>query len=41
MRFVEQQFFPNSDRPELLVDINLPPGAAFSVTEAAVSKISR
>ena len=41
MRFVEQQFFPNSDRPELLVDINLPPGAAFSVTEAAVSKIEQ
>ncbi len=41
MRFVEQQFFPNSDRPELLVDINLPPGTAFSVTEATVSKIEQ
>jgi len=41
MRFVERQFFPNSDRPELLVDINLPPGAAFSVTEATVRKIEQ
>src|SRR5206468_4229740 len=37
----EQQFFPNSDRPELLVDINLPPGTAFSVTEATVSTIEQ
>jgi multidrug efflux pump subunit AcrB len=41
MRFVERQFFPNSDRPELLVDINLPPGTAFSVTEATVRKIEQ
>ena len=41
MRFVEQQFFPRTDRPELLVDINLPPGAALSATEATVSKIEK
>jgi multidrug efflux pump subunit AcrB len=41
MRFVQKQFFPNSDRPELLVEINLPPGSAFSTTEATVRKIEK
>ena len=26
MQFVQQQFFPSSDRPELLVDVTLPQG---------------
>ncbi len=34
MRFVEQQFFPNSDRTELLVDFNLPQNASISATQA-------
>ena len=29
---VPQQFFPSSDRPELLVDLRLPEGASFSAT---------
>ncbi|MBV8626293.1 MAG: efflux RND transporter permease subunit, partial [Paraburkholderia sp.] len=29
---VPQQFFPNSERPELLVDIRLPEGASFDAT---------
>ncbi|HTR06594.1 MAG TPA: efflux RND transporter permease subunit [Paraburkholderia sp.] len=29
---VPQQFFPSSDRPELLVDVRLPEGAAFDAT---------
>ncbi|WP_028212611.1 efflux RND transporter permease subunit [Paraburkholderia mimosarum] len=29
---VPQQFFPNSERPELLVDIRLPEGASFEAT---------
>ncbi len=31
---LQQQFFPQSDRPELLVDINLPEGSSFAATEA-------
>jgi multidrug efflux pump subunit AcrB len=29
---VQQQFFPSSDRPELLVDLRLPEGASFAAT---------
>ncbi|HEY4351362.1 MAG TPA: efflux RND transporter permease subunit [Paraburkholderia sp.] len=29
---VPQQFFPSSDRPELLVDVRLPEGASFAAT---------
>jgi multidrug efflux pump len=32
--FVQQQFFPASSRPELLVDLRLPQGASFEATEA-------
>jgi multidrug efflux pump subunit AcrB len=28
MGLVEQQFFPNSDRTELLIDVTLPQGSA-------------
>jgi multidrug efflux pump subunit AcrB len=38
-RFVEQQFFPNSDRPELIVEVNMPTGTAFDTTEASVRHI--
>jgi multidrug efflux pump subunit AcrB len=31
-RLVPQQFFPSSDRPELLVDLRLPEGASFAAT---------
>jgi multidrug efflux pump subunit AcrB len=41
MGFVEKQFFPNSDRPELTVEVNLPPGSAFAVTERSVKFIEK
>lgn len=33
--FVQQQFFPTSPRPELMVEIRLPEGAPFKATAAA------
>jgi len=38
-RFVENQFFPSSNRNELLVDLWLPQGAAFAATEAQALKL--
>lgn len=38
-RLVPQQFFPSSARPELLVDVWLPEGSAFAVTEAEVQRL--
>jgi multidrug efflux pump len=37
-RFVEQQFFPYSDRPELLVDLWLPQGASIQATAREAAK---
>jgi multidrug efflux pump len=37
-RFVQQQFFPSSNRPELIVDLWLPQGASFQATEAQVKR---
>ena len=39
MGFVSKQFFPNSDRPEIVVEVNLPQGSAFATTEATVKRI--
>lgn len=39
MRFVEQQFFPNSDRPELIVDITLPQNASIADTRAQMDRL--
>ena len=39
MGSVMKQFFPNSDRPELSIEVFLPPGSAFAATEKAVAKI--
>ncbi len=36
---VQKQFFPNSSRPELLVDLRLPSGSSFRATEAEVRKL--
>ena len=36
---VRQQFFPTSDRPELIVDVSLRPGASLTATSAAVKRI--
>jgi multidrug efflux pump len=37
--FVEKQFFPFSDRPEVLIDLSLPEGASIRATEAEVQKV--
>jgi multidrug efflux pump subunit AcrB len=39
MGSVQKQFFPNSERPELTIEINLPSGSAFSATDSLVKKI--
>jgi multidrug efflux pump subunit AcrB len=41
MGSVEKQFFPNSDRPELTVEINLPPGSAFAATDRTVKNLEK
>ncbi|MBV6754068.1 efflux RND transporter permease subunit [Pseudomonas chlororaphis] len=39
MRFVQNQFFPSSDRPEILVDLNLPQNASINETRKAVDRL--
>jgi multidrug efflux pump subunit AcrB len=39
MGFVRQQFFPSSDRPEVLVDVTLPQGSSIETTRATVIKL--
>jgi multidrug efflux pump subunit AcrB len=39
MGAVKQQFFPTSDRPELLVEVRMPEGASIETTTAAVEKV--
>lgn len=39
MRFVEQAFFPASDRPELIVDMGLPHGSSFAATQARIDQL--
>jgi multidrug efflux pump len=39
--FVQQQFFPDSSRPELLVDLRLPQGASFDATEAQAKRFEK
>jgi len=38
MRFVPQQFFPSSDRPELLVDLQLPENASIYATRHVAAR---
>ncbi|QXI33615.1 efflux RND transporter permease subunit [Pseudomonas promysalinigenes] len=38
MRFVQNQFFPSSDRPEILVDLNLPQNASIEETRKVVDR---
>ncbi|UXN67325.1 efflux RND transporter permease subunit (plasmid) [Phyllobacterium sp. A18/5-2] len=38
MRLIPSQFFPSSDRPELLVDLSLPQNSSIHATEAAVKR---
>ena len=37
-KFIEQQFFPDSSRTELMVELWLPEGSAFKATEAQAKK---
>lgn len=39
MGAVKQQFFPTSDRPEVLVEVRLPEGTSIETTSAAVEKV--
>ncbi|TLS65716.1 efflux RND transporter permease subunit [Mariprofundus erugo] len=36
---VEQQFFPPSERPELLLDVWLPEGTSFAMTETVTARV--
>ena len=39
MGLLKKQFFPQSDRPELLVDVTLPQGTSIETTNAASKKV--
>lgn len=41
MGAVKKQFFPNSDRSELLVEVYMPPGSAFVATESVVAQVEK
>ncbi|MCV9961539.1 efflux RND transporter permease subunit [Pararhizobium sp. BT-229] len=41
MRFVQQQFFPSSDRLELIVDWSLPQNASITETNAQMAKFEK
>lgn len=41
MQFVQQQFFPKSDRPELIVDLTLPQGASIKATQEVVARVEQ
>lgn len=38
-KFVQQQFFPDSTRPELIVDLRLAEGVSYAATEREVKKL--
>ena len=40
-RFVQNQFFPSSNRPELIVDLWMPQGASFQATEVQVKRLEK
>ena len=39
MGAVKQQFFPQSDRPELLVEVQMPEGTGIEATQAAAARV--
>jgi len=39
MALVKKQFFPGSDRPEVLVEVQMPEGSSIEATTAAVRKV--
>jgi multidrug efflux pump subunit AcrB len=41
MQFVQQQFFPSSDRAELVIDWNLPQNASITETNAQIARFER
>jgi multidrug efflux pump len=40
-QFVQNQFFPSSNRPELMVDLWLPQGASYEATEREVKRMEK
>ncbi len=40
-KFIPQQFFPTSERPEILVDLWLPEGASYQETEAQAKRLEQ
>ena len=41
MGVVNKQFFPNSDRSEVMLEVYMPPGTAFKNTEAVVHQLEQ
>jgi len=41
MKFVPKQFFPQSSRVELMIEVRLPEGSSFTATEAEVARIEQ
>ncbi len=41
LRFIKQEFFPASVRPDLLVELNLPEGNSIKTTDAAAQKLTK
>src|SRR5499427_8771852 len=41
MQFVQEQFFPSSDRPELLVDLTLPQSSSINATRKVVDDLEK
>lgn len=41
MIFIKQQFFPTSDRPEVLVEVQMPEGTSIEKTGAAAARVER
>jgi multidrug efflux pump subunit AcrB len=39
MGFVKQQFFPSSERPEVLVEVRMPEGSSIEATDKATAKV--
>ena len=39
MGFVKQQFFPSTERPEMLAEVRMPEGTSIEVTAAATEKV--
>jgi len=39
MGFVQQQFFPGSERPELMIEVRMPEGSSIEATDKAAAKV--